>query len=164
MGSVRAVRGESSRSQGLFRMLHETDARHTLSVIRVPTLVVHREGDQVAHVEGGRYIAERIHGAKYVQLSGSDHFAWVGDTDAILDEVQEFLTGVRRGPEPERALATVMFTDIVGATQRAAELGDRRWRDLLDSHHAVVRRSEEHTSELQSRLQLGCPLLLGKKK
>jgi len=126
-------------AKALFRMLHETDARHTLSVIRVPTLVVHREGDQVAHVEGGRYIAERIHGAKYVQLSGSDHFAWVGDTDAILDEVQEFLTGVRRGPEPERALATVMFTDIVGATQRAAELGDRRWRDLLDSHHAVVR-------------------------
>jgi class 3 adenylate cyclase len=126
-------------AKALFRMLHETDARHTLSVIRVPTLVVHRDGDRVAHVEGGRYIAERIHGAKYVQLSGSDHFAWVGDTDAILDEVQEFLTGVRRGPEPDRALATVMFTDIVGATQRAVELGDRRWRDLLDSHNAVVR-------------------------
>lgn len=123
----------------LMRMLRETDARQTLSVIRVPTLVVHREGDQVARVEGGRYIAERIHGAKYVQLPGSDHFAWVGNADALLDEVQEFLTGVRRGPEPDRVLATVMFTDIVGATERAVELGDRRWRDLLESHYAAVR-------------------------
>jgi pimeloyl-ACP methyl ester carboxylesterase len=125
--------------KALVRMLHETDARQALSLIRVPTLIVHRQGDQIAHVEGARYIAERIPGAKYVELPGSDHFAWVGNTDAILDEIEEFLTGVRHRPEPDRVLATVMFTDIVGATERAATLGDRRWRELLDQHHAVVR-------------------------
>ncbi len=126
--------------KALLRTLHETDARHTLSVIRVPTLIVHRQGDRIARVEGARYMAERIQDAKYVELPGADHFAWVGDADAVLDEVEEFLTGVRRGPEPDRVLATVMFTDIVGATERAAELGDRRWRELLESHHAVVRK------------------------
>lgn len=125
--------------KALLRMLHETDARQTLSAIRVPTLIVHREGDRVARVEGARYIAERIQGAKYVELAGSDHFPWVGGPDAILDEVEEFLTGVRHAPEPDRILATVMFTDIIGATERAAGLGDRRWRDLLNNHHAAVR-------------------------
>jgi class 3 adenylate cyclase len=120
-------------------MAQETDARHALPVIRVPTLIMHREGDRVIHVEGARYIADRIQGAKYVELPGPDHFPWVGDTDAILDEVEEFLTGARRGQEPDRVLATVMFTDIVGATERAVALGDRRWRDLLDSHHTVIR-------------------------
>jgi class 3 adenylate cyclase len=90
-------------------------------------------------VEAARYIAERIQGAKYVELPGPDHFSWVGDTDAILDEVEEFLTGARRGQEPDRVLTTVMFTDIVGATERAVALGDRRWRDLLDNHHTVIR-------------------------
>jgi pimeloyl-ACP methyl ester carboxylesterase len=125
--------------KALLRITQETDARHVLPVIRVPTLVIHREGDQVTHVEAARYIAERIQGAKYVELPGPDHFAWVGDTDAILDEVEEFLTGDRRGQEPDRILTTVMFTDIVGATERAVALGDRRWRDLLDSHHTVIR-------------------------
>ena len=108
-------------------------------LIRVPTLVMHREGDHVIRVEAARYIAERIQGAKFVELPGPDHFPWVGDTDALLDEVEEFLTGARRGQEPDRVLATVMFTDIVGATERAVALGDRRWRDLLASHHTVVR-------------------------
>lgn len=125
--------------KALIRMLYETDARHLLSAIRVPTLLVQREGDRVSRVEGARYIAERIQGAKYVELPGPDHFPWVGDTDAVLDEVEEFITGARRGPEPDRVLATVMFTDIVGATERAVELGDRRWRDLLDRHHGVIR-------------------------
>jgi len=123
----------------LLRMLHETDARHTLPAIRVPTLVVHRRDDQIARVEGARYIAERIQGARYAELPGADHFAWVGDTDAILDEVEEFLTGVRPAPDHDRILVTVMFTDIVGATARAAELGDRRWRDLLQRHHTTIR-------------------------
>jgi len=101
--------------------------------------IIHRVGDHVVRVENARYIAERIQGAKYVELPGPDHFPFVGDTDAILDEVEEFLTGARRGQEPDRVLATVMFTDIVGATERAVALGDRRWRDLLDRHHAVVR-------------------------
>jgi class 3 adenylate cyclase len=86
-----------------------------------------------------RYLAERIRGAKYVELPGNDHFPWVGDSEAVLGEVEEFLTGVRHGPEPDRVLATVMFTDIVRATETAAGLGDARWRALLESHHAMVR-------------------------
>jgi pimeloyl-ACP methyl ester carboxylesterase len=125
--------------KALLRMHHENDARHTLPIIRVPTLIVQREGDRVSRAEGARYIAERIQDAKYVELPGPDHFPWVGDTDAVLDEVEEFITGARRGAKPDRVLATVMFTDIVGSTERAVALGDRRWRDLLDSHHAVVR-------------------------
>jgi len=125
--------------KALLRITQDIDARHALSAIRVPTLIIHRVGDHVVRVENARYIAERIQGAKYVELPGPDHFPFVGDTDAILDEVEEFMTGARRGQEPDRVLATVMFTDIVGATERAVALGDRRWRDLLDRHHAVVR-------------------------
>src|SRR3989440_5767810 len=123
--------------KALLRITQDTDARSALPVIRVPTLIMHREGDRVIRVEAARYIAERIQGAKYVELPGPDHFPWAGDTDAILDEVEEFLTGARRGQEPDRVLSTVMFTDIVGATERAVALGDRRWRDLLDSHPTV---------------------------
>jgi len=125
--------------KALLRITQDTDARHALSTIRVPTLIIHRVGDHVVRVENARYIAERIQGAKYVELPGPDHFPFVGDTDAILDEVEEFMTGARRGQEPDRVLATVMLTDMVGATERAVALGDRRWRDLLDRHHAVVR-------------------------
>jgi len=125
--------------KALMRISYATDARHVLSAIRIPTLVLHRTGDRVARVEGARYVAERIQGSKYVEMPGMDHFPFVGDTDAIVGEVQEFLTGVRHGPEPDRILATVMFTDIVGATETAAALGDRRWRDLLGSHHVAVR-------------------------
>jgi pimeloyl-ACP methyl ester carboxylesterase/class 3 adenylate cyclase len=125
--------------RALLRMLHDTDARPMLPAVRVPTLIVHRQGDRVALVQGARYIAERIPGAKYVEVAGSDHFPWVGNVDLILDEVEEFLTGVRRGPEADRVLATVLFTDIVGATERAAELGDRRWRELLERHHTIIR-------------------------
>ena len=123
----------------LVRIFYETDARQALPAIRVPTLVLHRIGDQVTRVAGARYIAERIAGAKYVELAGVDHCPWVGDPDALLDEVQEFVTGARPRAEPDRILATVMFTDIVGATQKAAALGDARWRELLDRHHALVR-------------------------
>jgi pimeloyl-ACP methyl ester carboxylesterase len=125
--------------KALLRITQDTDARPALPVIRVPTLIMHREGDRVIRVEAARYIAERIQGAKYVELPGPDHFPWVGDADAILDEVEEFLTGARRSPEPDRVLATVLFTDIVGATERAVALGDRRWRELLDSHHTGIR-------------------------
>ncbi len=125
--------------KALVRMLLETDARPTLSLIRVPTLIIHRQGDRAVRVEVARYIAERIQGAKYVELPGDDHFPWVGNTDAILDEIEGFLSGVRHQPEPDRVLATVMFTSIVGATERAATLGDQRWHDLLEQHHAVVR-------------------------
>jgi class 3 adenylate cyclase len=122
------------------QMNMEIDVRHVLPVIRVPTLIVHRTGDRMARAGQARYMAEQIPGAKYVELPGDDHIPWVGDADAIVDEVEEFLTGARPGAEPDRVLATVLFTDVVGSTERAAELGDRRWRDLLDSHHAVVRK------------------------
>jgi class 3 adenylate cyclase len=121
------------------RMNAQIDVRHVLPLVQVPTLIVHRAGDLAMSVEGSRYMAERIEGARYVELPGEDHLPFVGDQDQILDEVEEFLTGVRRGPEPDRVLATVLFTDIVGSTERAAELGDRRWRELLEAHHAAVR-------------------------
>ncbi len=124
----------------LIRMNYEIDIRHVLPAIRVPTLLLHSVGDRAIDVNTGRYLAAHIAGAKYVELAGSDHVPWGEDADAILDEIEEFLTGVRHGPEPDRVLATVLFTDIVGATERAASLGDRRWRDVLEQHHAVVRR------------------------
>jgi class 3 adenylate cyclase/pimeloyl-ACP methyl ester carboxylesterase len=124
----------------LFRMNFEIDIRHVLPVVRVPALVLHQSGDRAVPVDWDRYVAQRIPGARYVELPGADHWPWFGESDAVLDEVQEFLTGVRPGPEPDRMLATVLFTDIVGSTQRAAELGDRRWRDLLDSYYALARR------------------------
>jgi class 3 adenylate cyclase len=121
------------------RMNSEIDISHILPAIRVPTLILHRAEDTAVDAEASRYMAERIPGAKYVELSGRDHVPVLGDADAILDEIEEFLTGARLGAEPDRALLTVLFTDIVGSTERAAELGDRRWRDLLDSHRMVMR-------------------------
>lgn len=126
-------------NRALLTMNAEIDVRHVLSAIRVPTLIVHNVGDQAVGVDHSRYMAERIAEAKYVELPGADHLPWVGNGDQIVDEIEEFLTGVRHGAEPDRVLATVMFTDIVDSTHRAAELGDRRWRDLLDAHHTVVR-------------------------
>lgn len=126
--------------QTLMRSLHETDARHVLPVVKVPTLVLQRQGDLAMRVEGARYIAEHIAGAKYVELPGPDHFPWVGDSDAILDEIQEFVTGERTVRDTDRVLATILFTDIAGSTARAAKMGDQRWRDLLNSHDALARR------------------------
>jgi pimeloyl-ACP methyl ester carboxylesterase len=122
------------------RMLLEADARHLLPLVRVPTLVIHRTGNRLVDREHGRYLGERIPGARYVELAGSDHLVFLGDAAEMLDEIQEFLTGTRRGPDPDRVLATVLFTDIVASTERARELGDRRWRDLLDTHDRMVRR------------------------
>jgi class 3 adenylate cyclase len=124
----------------LFNMVRELDVRHVLPAIRVPTLLVHRTDDDLIRVDHSRYMAEQIPGAKLVELPGEDHLWWFGDQDAIVDEAQEFLTGARAIREPERVLATVMFTDIVGSTERAAKLGDARWRELLDGHETVVRR------------------------
>jgi len=122
------------------RSLSDLDIRHVLPTIRVPTLVLHRSGDAVVSVENGRYLAEHIPGAKFVELPGDDHFPFVGDQDALIDEIEEFLTGVRHRAEPDRVLATVLFVDIVDSTRRAAELGDRRWADLLGHYYVVVRR------------------------
>ena len=128
----------------LSHMNADMDIRQVLPAIRVPTLILHSVNDRNLDVRGSRYLAERIPGAKLVELSGPDHVPWLSDADIVVDEVEEFLTGARHAPEPERVLATVMFTDIVGASERAAGLGDRRWHDLLDSHHALIRRQLNH--------------------
>jgi len=124
----------------VFHMITDIDVRHVLPSIHVPTLVLHRAGDRAVKVEEGRYIARQIPEVKYVELAGDDHLWWVGDADALLNEIEEFLTGERKSAEPDRILATVLFTDIVDSTRRAAEMGDRQWRDLLDSHNALVRK------------------------
>jgi class 3 adenylate cyclase len=118
----------------------EVDIRHVLPTIRVPTLIIHRAGDLDIDVGGSRYMSKRIPNAKYIELSGVDHLPWVGDQDAILGEVEEFLTGVRQIPGQDRVLATVLFTDIVGSTERAAALGDGRWKELLGRFFATVRK------------------------
>src|SRR6185312_10437755 len=123
----------------LMRMNTQIDVRDVLPTIGVPTLLIYRTDDADVQVEEGRYIAERISGSRFVELPGVDHLMWTGDTDALLDEIEGFLTGVRRGPDPDRVLATVLFTDVVRSTERAAELGDKRWSELLASHHMAVR-------------------------
>jgi class 3 adenylate cyclase len=120
------------------RMVGETDVRHVLPAIRVPTLVLHRVGDRIIPVQHGRYLAEHIPGARYVELPRADHLWWI-DGDDVLEEVESFLGGASGAPEPDRALATVMFTDIVDSTTRAAQLGDRRWGDLVEAHDRLVR-------------------------
>jgi class 3 adenylate cyclase len=124
----------------LFKMNMGIDVRHVLPTVRVRTLVLHRTGDQSMPVEHSRYIAERIPSAKYVELPGVDHAYYAGDSERIIREIEEFLTGTHHEVEPDRVLATILFTDIVGSTERAAALGDRQWLELLDAHHAAVRR------------------------
>jgi class 3 adenylate cyclase len=131
--------GTPASARAWFHITMEIDVRAVLSAIRVPTLVLHRSGDRVVPVEAGRYLAEHIADAKWVELAGVDHYPFAGDGQALLDEVEEFLTGSRRSREPDRVLATVLFTDIVGSTERAAELGDRSWTSLLAEHHRLVR-------------------------
>jgi pimeloyl-ACP methyl ester carboxylesterase len=123
----------------LARMNAEIDARPVLPVIRVPTLILHRTGDRIVRTEEARYLAQHIPAAKLVLLDGDDHLPWVGDQDAVLDEIEESLTGVRRGPQLDRVLATVLFTDIVDSTKQAAELGDAGWKELLRAHDERVR-------------------------
>jgi pimeloyl-ACP methyl ester carboxylesterase len=129
--------------QQIFEMFLDIDVRDILPAIRVPTLVLHRRRDRVVNWRAGKELASRIPNARYVELSGIDHLPWAGDSDAVLGEIEEFLTGARSLPEPDRVLATIMFTDIVGSTQHAAELGDARWRELLAAHQAGVRRELE---------------------
>jgi class 3 adenylate cyclase len=120
------------------RMGHAIDVRNVLPSVRVPTLVIHRTGDRICHIENGRYEAAHIPGARLVELPGHDHAPWVNGDD-ILAEIAEFLTGTREPGAPDRVLVTVLFTDLVGSTDRAEALGDRRWRALLEQHHAAVR-------------------------
>jgi pimeloyl-ACP methyl ester carboxylesterase/DNA-binding winged helix-turn-helix (wHTH) protein len=127
----------------LTQMNAEIDVRQVLPSIRVPTLVLHRTDDQCLKVEEGRYVAERIPGARYIELPGVDHLPFVGDQDAILDEVEEFLTGVRHTLEPDRMLATVLFTRIVGSQEHAQRLGDASWRELITRLRAHIRKEIE---------------------
>jgi class 3 adenylate cyclase len=106
----------------------------------VPTLVVQRTDDHEVNVEEGRWMAARIPGARFVELPGDDHLPWIGDQDSVLDEVQEFLTGIRPTRDVDRVLATVLFTDIVSSTEHIVRMGDKAWHDLLARHHAMVRR------------------------
>ena len=124
----------------LMRMNSEIDVRPILPSIRVPTFIIHRQGDVRVNVEAGRFMARQIPNAKYLELPGSDHALWTGETERILDEVEEFLTGSRSAIESDRVLATVLFTDIVNSTKRAETIGDRAWHDVLDRHNALVRR------------------------
>jgi len=128
----------------LFTMLTQTDVRHVLPSIRVPTLILHRVGDQPVSVKHARYLAEQIAGAKYVELPGEDHMPMMGDIDAILGEAREFLTGERAAPEIDRVLTTILFCDIVDSTVRATELGDREWKALLARFYALAEAKLKH--------------------
>ena len=127
-------------AMALREMNGQIDLRPVLPAIHVPTLVLHRAGDRDSAIDEGRYLASHIPDARFIELSGDDHLPWAGDQDAILGEVEEFLTGVRRGPEVDRVLATVLFGDLVQSTEQAAELGDRRWRTVLEGYLGLVRR------------------------
>ena len=136
------VRAATPRAAGLLtRMNAEIDIRHVIPAIRVPTLVMHRIGDKTVARESGRFFAEKIPGAKYIEYPGEDHLPWTSDPDKILGDIEEFVTGSRHAEEVDRVLATVMFADIVKSTERAAEIGDRKWRDLLQDFYRVVRRN-----------------------
>jgi len=130
----------------LMRANYGIDVRHVLSAIQAPTLILHRVGDRTVPVEAGRYLDQHIGGARYVELPGDDHLLQAFDQetlDLLIDEVEEFVTGTRSGPDPDRVLVTVMFTDIVGSTERAAAVGDRRWREALEGYVGVARRQLE---------------------
>ena len=116
------------------------DIRAVLPLINTPTLVLHRVDNAFLPIGHGRYLAENIAGAKLVELPGRDHLPFAGDTDALLGEIEEFLTGTRGTPNTDRMLATILFTDIVDSTKRAAGTGDRRWRELLDNHDRMAGR------------------------
>lgn len=124
----------------LARMNTAIDIRAVLPTVHVPTLVLHRKGDRDAHIGGSRFIASRVPGAKLVELEGDDHLWYVGETDMVVEEIQEFLTGTREVAEPERVLTTVLFTDIVDSTKLAAQMGDARWVDLLGAHRSLAHR------------------------
>ena len=125
------------------RWVAEIDVRPVARTLQVPSLVVHRVGDQLIPVQAGRALAREIPLARYIELPGDAHPPWIGDTAALVDEIQQFLTGARSAVDVERVLATVLFTDIVGSTARAVALGDRAWGDLLARHHVIVRHEIE---------------------
>ena len=139
---ARALRQAASPGMliSLMAMNGNTDVRDVLPTIAVPTLVMHRTGDGVMPMEGSRYAADQIPDAMFLEMDGVDHWPWLGDSDEVLGAIEEFLTGVRTVPPPERVLATVLFTDIVDSTKRAEALGDAEWRRVLDGHDVIMER------------------------
>jgi class 3 adenylate cyclase len=123
----------------IMKMNSEIDVRHVLPTIRAPTLILHRVGDRVLEIEHARRLAQAIQGAKLIELPGTDHTFWVSDGGLMLDHVEQFLTGKHHAQDRERVLATVLFADIVGSTERAVAIGDRSWRELLAAFRAKVR-------------------------
>jgi len=126
-------------ARAVIDVVFSIDVSATLALIQAPTLVLHRREDRAIPFELGRELASGVRGAKFVELRGEDHVPWAGDIDALVDEIASFLTGTRTTGEPDRALATVLFTDIVHSTEVAARMGDREWRDLLERHDALSR-------------------------
>ena len=140
-GRLERLAASPSTIRRIFKLIGEFDVRDVLPSIRVPTLVMHRAGDSFIKVEHSRYIASKVPGARYVELEGDENMFSIGDWEALVGEVEEFLTGTRHDREPDRMLATVLFTDICESTQRAAEMGDRGWRFLLERHDALFRQA-----------------------
>jgi class 3 adenylate cyclase len=138
LGRVQRYAATPASWEAFARMAFEIDVRHVVPAISVPTLIIHAVDDQVCHVENARFLARTISDARFIELPGGDHVPWF-DPDQTIAEIREFLTGTREVSTPDRVLATVLFTDLVGSTAQAVELGDRRWRDLIEQHHAVVR-------------------------
>ncbi len=151
MGEFERAAASPGMACALLESLRDIDVAAAATSVHVPALIMHRRDDYVP-IEPARALAGLIPNARFVELEGSDHALTVGDTEAIVGEVEEFVTGTRRQPEPTRALLTVLFTDIVGSTRLAAELGDSRWRTLLDEHNQMVRRqlSEHHGREIKT--------------
>jgi class 3 adenylate cyclase len=131
--------GGPNQMADMARASFESDVRQLLASVSVPTLVLHREGNRLIHLGAGRYLAEHIPNAKFVVLAGDDHLFFAGDTDAIVDEIEEFLTGARSGPEGDVLTLTVLFTDIVASTEHQARVGPGEWSRLTDRHDAMVR-------------------------
>jgi class 3 adenylate cyclase len=142
-GRLERLAASPATIRRLIDLIGRFDVRDVLPSIRVPTLVMHRTGDSFIKVEHSRYIASKIPGARYVELEGDENMFSVGDWEALIGEVEEFLTGTRHEREPDRMLATVLFTDICDSTRRAAEMGDRGWRFLLERHDALFRQALE---------------------
>jgi class 3 adenylate cyclase/pimeloyl-ACP methyl ester carboxylesterase len=140
-GRLERLAASPSTIRRIFRLIGEFDVRDVLPSIRVPTLVMHRAGDSFIKVEHSRYIASKVPGARYVDLEGDENMFSVGDWEGLIGELEEFLTGTRHEREPDRMLATVLFTDICDSTRRAAEMGDRGWRFLLERHDALFRQA-----------------------
>ena len=140
-GRFQRMSASPATAVAILRSVFESDVRGVVPIVSVPTLVIHHQDNMYVDVEHGRWLAAHVPGAAYVELPGRDHFFWLDDADPVLDAVERFLPGSARRQQPDRVLCTVLFTDIVGSTERAASLGDKRWRDLLDRHDDITARA-----------------------